>query len=136
MKKGFTLVELILVITILGILAVALLPQFFEFTTETEIAARDDVVGSVRTGIALIRAEDLATNGPPGNYPTVLDSVPDNTDCTATNRCFGNVLSPNGIADDSWHKVDSTSYTFNDGTTTYTFTYDNINGTFLSPTAP
>lgn len=135
MKKGFTLIELILVITILGILAVAALPRFIDVSTEAEQASRDGVVGAVRAGVALFRADDLVTNGPPGNYPAALDAVAADTDCSPANPCFGTVLT-NGVTDSSWHKVSDTSYTFNDGTTTFTYTYSTANGTFTSPTAP
>lgn len=141
MRKGFTLIELVLVITILGILAVSALPRFIDVSTEAEQASRDGVVGAVRAGIALFRADDLVTNGAPGNYPSAtttpawLDSVAAGTDCSATALCFANVLT-SGVTDRSWNKVSNTSYTFDDGTITYTYTYSATAGTFISPTAP
>lgn len=135
MRKGFTLVELILVITILGILAVSALPRFIDVTTEAEQASRDGVVGAVRAGIALFRADDLVTNGAPGNYPATLDGVAADTDCGPTTACFDTVLT-SGVTDDNWHKVTDTQYTFSDGTTTFTYDYDNTSGTFVSVTGP
>lgn len=135
MKKGFTLIELVLVITILGILAVAALPRFIDVSTEAEQASRDGVVGAVRAGIALYRADDLVTNGAPGVYPAALDAAANDVDCSATAPCFGTVLT-SGVADSSWHKTNGTTYTFSDGTTTFTYTYSAANGTFTSPTAP
>ncbi len=135
MKKGFTLIELVLVITILGILAVSALPRFIDVSTEAEQASRDGVSGAVRAGIALWRADDLVTNGAPGSYPTTLDGVADDTDCSSTAACFGTVLT-SGVTDGSWHKTDDTTYTFTDGTSTFTYTYSTANGTFTSPTAP
>lgn len=135
MRKGFTLVELILVITILGILAVSALPQFIDITTEAEQASRDGVVGAVRAGIALYRADDLVTNGAPGNYPTNLDAVAIDTDCGPTTACFATILT-SGVTDDNWHKVTAAQYTFSDGTTTFTYNYDNSAGSFVSTTGP
>lgn len=135
MKKGFTLIELVLVITILGILAVSALPRFIDVSTEAEQASRDGVTGAVRAGIALFRADDLVTNGAPGIYPATLDAVANDADCSATAACFANVLT-SGVTDSNWHKTNGTTYTFTDGTSTFTYTYSAANGTFTSPTAP
>ena len=135
MRKGFTLIELVLVITILGILAISALPSFINISTQAEQASRDGVVGAVRAGVALQRANDLVTNGPPGNYPATLDAVGANTACSSAAPCFTAVLTQ-GVTDGSWTKVSNTEYTFNDGSTTYTYTYTPASGTFTSPTAP
>ena len=123
-RRGFTLIELILVIAILGILAISALPKFLDLSTEAEKSARDGVVGAVRAGIALYRANDMVTNGGTGSYPATLDGEA-NAACT---NCFRTILS-NGIGDASWTRVDDTHYSFNDGTTTYSYLYDPVNGT-------
>ena len=135
MKKGFTLIELVLVITILGILAVSALPSFINISTQAQQASRDGVVGAVRAGVPLQRANDLVTTGAPGSYPTTLDAVANGTACSPAAPCFGNVLAQ-GVSDNDWTKATATSWTFNDGTTTYTYTYTTGAGTFTSPTAP
>jgi MSHA pilin protein MshA len=80
-RKGFTLIELILVIAILGILAVSALPKFLNLSTQANQAARDGVVGAVRSGIALYRANNLVNGGTgaapaslSANFTEVLDS--------------------------------------------------------------
>lgn len=134
MKRGFTLIELVLVITILGVLAVSALPSFINVSTQAEQALRDATVGAVRAGIALKRADDLVVNGPPGAYPATLGGS-SNSPCSATNACFGNVL-PQAVTDGNWARTSDKVYTFNDGTAMYTYTYNQADGTFTSPTAP
>lgn len=134
--KGFTMVELVLVISILGILAVAALPSFINVATQARQASRDGVVGAVRSGIMLSRANDLVVNGPPGVYPATLDAAAAGSTAGAANLFFVNVLSQ-GIADSRWTKGTATNlYIYNDGTSTFTYTYTVANGSFTSPTAP
>lgn len=135
MKKGFTLIELILVITILGILAVSALPRFINVSTQAEQASRDGVVGAVRAGIALARAEGLAAGNSGATYPAALDAVAAGATCVAATPCFGTVLTA-GVVDPSWSKPTATTYAFNDGTTTFVYTYTVANGTFVTLAAP
>lgn len=134
-QQGFTLIELVLVITILGILAVAALPNFINVATQARQSSRDGVVGSVRAGVALSRANDLVVNGPPGVYPATLDAVANATACAAATPCFGNVVT-GGVAAAGWTKNTNTQYTYNDGAANFVYTYTVATGTFVSPTAP
>jgi len=127
-RKGFTLIELILVIAILGILAVSALPKFLSLSTSAEQASRDGVVGAVRAGIALYRANDMVANGGSGAYPTSLGSNTSGAAAACT-TCFDTVLA-NGVNDSSWIKTTATTYTFNDGSALTTYTYSSTNGTF------
>lgn len=124
-RKGFTLIELVLVIAILGILAISALPRFLNLAGEAENASMEGVVGAVRAGIALYRANDMVANGGTGNFPATLDGEA-NAACAS---CFDTVLA-NGVNDASWTRAADTSYTFNDGTAVTTFTYTPATGTF------
>jgi len=49
--RGFTLIELIAVITVLGILMVVAAPKFFDYAGEAKASATKGVLGGVRAGI-------------------------------------------------------------------------------------
>lgn len=123
-NKGFTLIELILVIAILGILAVAVAPQFVNIQANAQQAQRDGVAGSIRDGINLQFAEQLATTGT-GTYPASLDGATAGA-CVTGNACFDAILQQGVTA--GWTKNSATTYTHDDTSTT--FTYSSTNGTF------
>jgi prepilin-type N-terminal cleavage/methylation domain-containing protein len=121
-NKGFTLIELILVIGLLGILAVAALPKIFDITeTKARDNARSAVASAVQTGISLYAAKEVAS-GNALDYPAALDTIDTSTSavtCSTTKECFSDVLQQ-GITSGDWEKTTEDTYTYN-GTKIYTY---------------
>ncbi len=61
-KKGFTLIELVIVIVILGILAAVAVPKFVGLTKEAKISAVNGFAGGLRAATNIVHAKWLVTD--------------------------------------------------------------------------
>ena len=65
-QSGFTLIELVVVITILGILAAFAIPRFTNIESQARIATMNGLAGSLRSAAALAHAQWLAEGATTG----------------------------------------------------------------------
>ena len=72
--SGFTLIELVIVIVILGILAAAALPRFSDLSTDARVAAVNGLAGSVRSAASIAHATQLS-KGYSVAFPVILDGT-------------------------------------------------------------
>ncbi len=88
-QSGFTLIELVIVIVILGILAAAALPRFTDLSVDARTATLNGLMGSIRSAAAISHATELArgvsgaTVTLEGNTVTILNGYPSATAISA-----------------------------------------------------
>jgi MSHA pilin protein MshA len=77
-QRGFTLIELVMVIVILGVLAAVAIPKFVDLGDEAKVAALKGIAGAAGSASAI-------------NYAacSALNNVPTTGKCVAISTCAG-----------------------------------------------
>ena len=73
LEKGFTLIELVIIIVVLGILASVAIPKYKNIVAESKEAACKGALGSLRSGVSIYYANEAVTTGTAAWPP--IDSV-------------------------------------------------------------
>lgn len=79
-QQGFTLIELIIVIVILGILAVTAAPQFMNFSSDARASTVKGLEGSVKAASQMVHAKALLNSS---NDQVTIDEEGTTVDLTA-----------------------------------------------------
>jgi len=105
-RRGFTLIEILIVVIILGILAAIVIPQFSNASTQAKQSALDSTVQTLRSQIALYRLQhgdtlpDLVTNWNPmiavTNYGNPAQPFGPYMQSTPSNSLTGGSVVKNG----------------------------------------
>lgn len=140
-KKGFTLIEVMVVIIVMALLSVLALPKVISIITQAKKASSHSVVAAVRSGITNNKIASISEGQPTGLYVSPLTGNATTTVCgSVTGGCFDALLEAGQqVTDNRWnHTLVETSsltgtYVFDKaGSAECTYTYHPINGTFLA----
>ncbi|WP_455219717.1 type II secretion system protein, partial [Kaarinaea lacus] len=60
-NSGFTLIELVLVLVIIGLLSAVAIPKYIEVNSEQDVAEKNQLTGTVKTALVIAQADTSAS---------------------------------------------------------------------------
>ena len=104
-KNGFTLIELVIIMVILGVLAAVAIPRIGNTIDSSEVSAEEAVIGSIRSALEVYAMDQVVMNSNKSYPPNPFDAL----DSKSRNELLGS----------SWSYSGSVIFhSRNDGTTT------------------
>jgi prepilin-type N-terminal cleavage/methylation domain-containing protein len=109
-QRGFTLIEIIMVIVLLGIIAAIAIPKYVDLKSDAANATADGIIGAIVASAAIGYADRVVNNT--GTYPSI----------TTLDTTYLNVQqAPIAL-------ISATEWNSTIGATLYTFTYNMADG--------
>ncbi len=139
-QRGFTLIELVMVIVILGVLAATALPKFANMSSQAKIATINGIAGGVSSAVAITKAAYLAAGSSTATQVT-LSGGANVTVAAATGIPAGSLAgigtamdNMNGVTADYTTATQVTFTPLNGGSTTCRVEYNGTTGAVLPVT--
>ena len=128
-KSGFSMLEIIFVVVILGILAGVAIPKFAVSTKKAYITKAKTTINNIRSAVLTIKSEGILTGN--SSYPEKLDNL--GSTSNDNDNLFDKVLQNpilSSTEDGGWSKTGDNKYTFHLENNDINFSYDKTTGTF------
>lgn len=128
-NKGFSLVELIIVVAIMAVLIGVLAPQYLKYVEKSKVSADQDVVSQIEKAVETIVSDPDQTTID-GDFQVIIDTT--GTKVTGTDGTDAAAALNDVMANYTGQKLKSKSYKAqNGGSVTITVTWNTVNGVSL-----
>ncbi|MBI5331596.1 MAG: type II secretion system protein [Betaproteobacteria bacterium] len=101
-QQGFTMIELIMVIVILGVLSAVAMPRFFDLSTDARMSKMQASLGALKSASAIAHSAYLVAGTAPTSVTLEGSAVPlvnGYPDVNATAASSGIAIAAGGLAD-------------------------------------